>query len=269
MNSWLILPLLAGSACSSSSGNSKTETLTSVTDAGSACPSGGVTMQSGVDSNGNGVLDASEVTSTHNVCSSATSLVSTKTLIDGDTHCPDGGTVSFRNIDGGGSNNGEVAAITGSISCSGTLNISGGDGIAPAAGSGGVLDLEGNSGAQNGGAINMNGGDATGANGSAGGGGRAIIGADGGLLANTAIVTANGGAATASGGDGGGGGNIQLSAAPNGPVVNTGRCQLPAAFASLTATAPTARSTSTKIITSARATLRRCAAPRDGLASRP
>ena len=105
---WMIFGSLLLAACSNSNGASTTETLTSVTAATStACPNGGVTILSGIDTNGNGVLDASEVTSTNNVCSGSTpaathaSLVTTTMLAVGDSHCPDGGTEIDTGLDNG------------------------------------------------------------------------------------------------------------------------------------------------------------------------
>ena len=108
LNRWMVFPCWFLVACSGSSGNSTPETLTSVTTATTiACPNGGVTISSGVDSNGDGVLETSEVTATNNVCSGSTptatyaSLVTTTMLALGDSHCPDGGTEIDTGLDNG------------------------------------------------------------------------------------------------------------------------------------------------------------------------
>ena len=105
---WIALPWLVAAACSSSNGNSTTVMLTSVTTATTtACPNGGVTISSGEDSNGDGVLESTEVTSTQNVCNGTTpapthaSLVTTTMLSVGNSHCPEGGTEIDSGLDNG------------------------------------------------------------------------------------------------------------------------------------------------------------------------
>ncbi len=63
---------------------------TSVEPPGSHCVSGGALIAGGVDANGNGVLDASEVSSTAYVCNGGTSLVRTSFESPG-TNCLHGG----------------------------------------------------------------------------------------------------------------------------------------------------------------------------------
>ena len=105
---WIALPWLVAAACSSSSGNSTTQILTSVATATTAeCPNGGVSILSGMDTNGNGTLDASEVTSTQTICNGTTqtpshaSLISTTMLAVGNSHCPEGGTEIDSGLDNG------------------------------------------------------------------------------------------------------------------------------------------------------------------------
>ncbi len=63
--------------------------VTGVEPPGANCPGGGTKIELGIDSNGNGVLDASEVTATSYVCDS--SLVKTSPEAAG-ANCPYGGT---------------------------------------------------------------------------------------------------------------------------------------------------------------------------------
>jgi hypothetical protein len=58
-------------------------------DPGATCPFGGVEIQSGVDTNGNGTLDSSEVESTSILC--AGSQVQVTQLQVGDPTCGEGG----------------------------------------------------------------------------------------------------------------------------------------------------------------------------------
>ena len=115
--SWLLGLSLVIAACSNSSPSSVGVSLTAVTDAGRACPNGGVIISTGLDVNGDGELAASEVTATHTVCSGIngsngsnggtghSSLVFTTSLPTGNSHCPYGGTeidTGLDNGDGGG-----------------------------------------------------------------------------------------------------------------------------------------------------------------------
>ena len=98
-NGWMVLPLLIAAGCSSNNSATVNVTLTSVATATSAaCPNGGVTITSGIDINGDGVLEPTEVTSTQSVCNGGASttthdsLVSTTSLPPGNSHCANGGT---------------------------------------------------------------------------------------------------------------------------------------------------------------------------------
>lgn len=60
-----------------------------------ACPAGGIVVNSGIDTNANGVLDASEITSTQSVCngvSGVSTLIATAVEPVNSTNCPSGGT---------------------------------------------------------------------------------------------------------------------------------------------------------------------------------
>ena len=100
-----ILPCLIFAACSGSNDDEATnQTLTRVTGATAvACPNGGITISTGVDINGDGVLESTEVASSQNVCNSpgAAPLASTTPLAVGDTHCPAGGTQIDIGLDNG------------------------------------------------------------------------------------------------------------------------------------------------------------------------
>lgn len=58
----------SSSSNDSTSGDNSTVTSTTAFTASTACPNGGITVESGIDENGNGVLDASEVDNTQEVC---------------------------------------------------------------------------------------------------------------------------------------------------------------------------------------------------------
>ncbi|QQR91001.1 MAG: hypothetical protein IPJ88_04520 [Myxococcales bacterium] len=75
--------------------------------AGEACSNGGITIQSGVDNDGNGMLDESEITDTQDVCngSQAKILSRTQALAAGDVNCQAGGNfieIGMDNGDGDG-----------------------------------------------------------------------------------------------------------------------------------------------------------------------
>jgi hypothetical protein len=99
-----LVPLVALSACGSADGkNSLTSVTPSAPDA--TCPAGGVTIKTGIDTNGNGVLDDSEATATNELCSGAASapgsLVATTSLPSGDPNCAAGGVAIQRGLDNG------------------------------------------------------------------------------------------------------------------------------------------------------------------------
>ncbi len=58
----------------------------------SSCPNGGITVYAGIDTNGNGVLDTSEITSTQYVCNGTNVAISLITLSTGSMGCANGGT---------------------------------------------------------------------------------------------------------------------------------------------------------------------------------
>ena len=75
------------------------------------CPNGGILVESGIDENGNGLLDDNEVDKTEKVCNGQDgadgsdgsngldALVSTSTINTGDTTCPNGGILVETGID--------------------------------------------------------------------------------------------------------------------------------------------------------------------------
>ena len=83
--------LLALSGCGSSGGktagvpdgtplgalNSSAAKSTPLAAGDTDCPTGGILVQTGIDKNGNGTLDASEVTSSQKVCNGATGATGT------------------------------------------------------------------------------------------------------------------------------------------------------------------------------------------------
>jgi hypothetical protein len=91
------------SACSDSGGSTAaprsapTLVATTVEPDGANCAGGGVKISSGADTNGNGILDTTEVTNVQYACngaagtSGASSIVKTVALAVGDAHCPAGG----------------------------------------------------------------------------------------------------------------------------------------------------------------------------------
>jgi hypothetical protein len=104
--------LLFTFACSSSS--KQKEALVSVSvvaTADATCPNGGTLLQSGVDTNENGVLDPSEVTSTQELCKPAPGeLVITDTMVG--SNCPDGGTRIQSGVDTNGNGTLDPGEVT-------------------------------------------------------------------------------------------------------------------------------------------------------------
>ena len=64
--------------------------LTSIEPAGENCPSGGLRVDSGLDTNSNGVLDSDEIASTNYICAGLNSLINIVDEMAGGT-CPNGG----------------------------------------------------------------------------------------------------------------------------------------------------------------------------------
>jgi hypothetical protein len=89
-----LLLALVGCAGSSTSGGSQgrpsVAVATSVIPPGSTCPNGGIQVDSGIDDNGNGVLDPGEVDTSQAVCHGLDALVAT-TAEPRSIHCPNGG----------------------------------------------------------------------------------------------------------------------------------------------------------------------------------
>src|SRR5205814_2400183 len=67
-----------------------------------ACPASGVMIQQGLDLNGNGLLDPSEVTSSETFCGGVSiQLTTARTLALGDVNCPLGGVTTQSGVDDG------------------------------------------------------------------------------------------------------------------------------------------------------------------------
>ncbi len=80
----------------------------------SNCPNGGITVQSGIDTNGNGVLDQSEVTSTQYVCNGASgtaALVAT-TAEPAGSNCASGGEMVSAGLDTNGNGILDASEVT-------------------------------------------------------------------------------------------------------------------------------------------------------------
>ncbi len=125
-----------GNGNNGSNGTNALGTLSNLvpTAANAACPAGGVTLQTGKDANGNGTLDANEVTASQEVCNGSSyqfsQLTLTTTLNEGDLHCLFGGSetqVGFDDGSAGGTandgvlQNGEVRNTT--YSCNATIGL--------------------------------------------------------------------------------------------------------------------------------------------------
>ncbi len=96
----------ADASVASAQGAAGVTSLMTMTDepAGSNCTSGGQKLSSGLDRNGDHVLQTSEVDNTSYACGGADALMAMQTLAAGDAHCTYGGTrvVSGANTDGSG-----------------------------------------------------------------------------------------------------------------------------------------------------------------------
>lgn len=105
---------------------------TTVEAAGANCAAGGVKISSGADTNGNGILETSEVTNVQYACNGAGgagSIVKTVALTAGDTHCPSGGDAVEVGTDANG--NGVLDAseiISTAYVCQGVMGATGADG---------------------------------------------------------------------------------------------------------------------------------------------
>ena len=88
--------------CSSDGGGGAPPSLMDAASeaAGDNCPYGGLELVRGVDGDRDGALTATEVTSTEYVCNgSPATLLTTESLVAGDTHCAGGGMVIHRGAD--------------------------------------------------------------------------------------------------------------------------------------------------------------------------
>ena len=133
--------LLAG--CGGGSGSKPASTArdalvaTSIESPGSNCAAGGTAVRTGVDTNGNGVLDPAEVTSTVYVCNGAngsdgrdgaSTLVSTATEPAG-AHCPDGGIAVRSGVDANADGTLDAAEVQQvSYACNGAIGGTGATG---------------------------------------------------------------------------------------------------------------------------------------------
>jgi hypothetical protein len=88
---------------------------TTVASVGADCAAGGVKIASGRDTNGNGILDTSEVTNVQYACNGAPGLrgiVKTVTLAAGNAHCPAGGDAVETGLDANDNGVLDAAEIT-------------------------------------------------------------------------------------------------------------------------------------------------------------
>jgi hypothetical protein len=107
--------------------------------AGANCTYGGSEITSGLDSNGNGALDTSEVTETQYLCNGApgtagsngqTSLVKQIALSVGNAHCANGGTQVNAGVDANGNGILDVSEVTDTqYVCNGAAGTAGTNGI--------------------------------------------------------------------------------------------------------------------------------------------
>ena len=175
---WVGLVLLAA-ACSGSdgkSGTNGTNALMSTTDepAGSNCTDGGKKLTWGLDANGNGKLDSSEVTGTTYLCNSALAagaIVSNTVLAVGDTNCPTGGNRVDTGLDANGNGILDASEVKSVYVCNGGAGVIGVSGDAGTPGATGVTGATGDTGAT--GSTGAKG--STGARGSSSGGTTVIV----------------------------------------------------------------------------------------------
>jgi len=92
---------------------------------GATCPPGGIAIDIGIDDNGNGTLDTSEVDATQNVCNGLNSLVSIASEPSG-TNCANGGfkVTSGADVNGNGTLDGAEVVLT-QYACNGANGING------------------------------------------------------------------------------------------------------------------------------------------------
>ena len=75
------------------------------------CPAGGEFIQSGVDANGNSILDDDEVDASAYLCTSPASLLKRTVLLAGDANCPAGGEFVESGIDANGNGTLEASEV--------------------------------------------------------------------------------------------------------------------------------------------------------------
>lgn len=147
MTSWAAaaccVAMLAG--CGGSDGAPGANALDTLTvlgaePAGDHCANGGTRITSGLDANGNGVLDAAEITSTQFVCNGASGGDGRTTLVvsspePAGAHCASGGTRISSGLDANGDGILEDSEVTSSAyACSGAAGTPGATGAPGAAG---------------------------------------------------------------------------------------------------------------------------------------
>jgi len=112
---WSIGLLALATACSGSNGTTGQSSLVRLDPEppGANCPAGGVAVRAGLDANGNGALDAGEVSSTSYACNGAATLFSSETLAAGDAHCASGGVALHHGPDGNGNGALDPAEVDG------------------------------------------------------------------------------------------------------------------------------------------------------------
>jgi hypothetical protein len=96
------LPCAAGSYCSTESGLcvvANALVVTTPVDPGAECPTGGVKIETGIDDNGNMVLDPAEVDSTSYVCNGLRTIVDVEDVAPGEGGCATGGKVVYMGVD--------------------------------------------------------------------------------------------------------------------------------------------------------------------------
>jgi ELWxxDGT repeat protein len=76
-----------GSSSSETTSNYSTAVSTAPLAASNACPNGGQTISTGIDKNGNGILDADEVTNTYPICNGAPGAQGAPGTVSTDAPC--------------------------------------------------------------------------------------------------------------------------------------------------------------------------------------
>jgi hypothetical protein len=115
--------------------------------AGAHCATGGSRLDAGLDANGNGLLDAAEITSTQYVCNGATGTAGTNTLVQmsneaAGTNCANGGKKVTAGADMNANGVLDSAEITSTgYVCNGAAGAAGGTGATGASGTSSLMDI--------------------------------------------------------------------------------------------------------------------------------